>query len=125
MLGRLVAILTFSRRTASLTGPAKVFDGDTIVVAGQLVRLHGIDAPELDQTFQWRGQQIACGAMSLAAREVLISGVKVRGSRAGPARSPRRQGLLARWGRRRPQAGGGGVGARVPAVLDGLSKSVT
>jgi endonuclease YncB( thermonuclease family) len=57
MLGRLVAILTFSRRTESLTGPAKVIDGDTIVVTEQLVRLHGIDAPELGQTFWWRGQQ--------------------------------------------------------------------
>jgi endonuclease YncB( thermonuclease family) len=47
-------------------------------VADQLVRLHGIDAPELDQTFQWRGQQIACGTMSLAALEALIAGVKVR-----------------------------------------------
>jgi endonuclease YncB( thermonuclease family) len=32
-----------------------VIDGDTIVVAGQRVRLHGIDAPELDQTFWWQG----------------------------------------------------------------------
>jgi endonuclease YncB( thermonuclease family) len=78
MFGRLVAILTFSRRTKYLTGPAKVIDGDTIVVAGQMVRLHGIDAPELDQTFQWRGQEIACGTMSLAALEALIAGVKVR-----------------------------------------------
>ena len=78
MLGRLIAILTFSRRAHSLTGNAKVIDGDTIVVAGQLVRLHGIDAPELDQTFQWRGQQIVCGTMSLAALEALIAGVKVR-----------------------------------------------
>ena len=43
-----------------------------------MIRLHGIDAPELDQTFQWRGQQIACGTMSLAALEALIAGVKVR-----------------------------------------------
>ena len=78
MLGRLIAILTFSRRAASLIGPAKVIDGDTIVVADQLVRLHGIDAPELDQTFWWRGEQIACGTMSLAALEALIAGVKVR-----------------------------------------------
>jgi endonuclease YncB( thermonuclease family) len=42
------------------------------------VRLHGIDAPELDQTFWWRGQQIACGTMSLAALEALTAGVKVR-----------------------------------------------
>jgi hypothetical protein len=45
MLGRLIAILTFSRRTNSLTGPAKVLDGDTIVVAEPLVRLHGIGRP--------------------------------------------------------------------------------
>jgi endonuclease YncB( thermonuclease family) len=51
MLGRLVAILTMRRRTDCLTGRAKVIDGDTIVVADQLVRLYGIDAPELDQTF--------------------------------------------------------------------------
>jgi endonuclease YncB( thermonuclease family) len=43
-----------------------------------MVRLQGIDAPELDQTFQWRGQQMACGTMSLAALEALIAGVKVR-----------------------------------------------
>jgi endonuclease YncB( thermonuclease family) len=49
MLGRLatvlVAIVTFRRRPECLTGPAKVIDGDTIVVAGELVRLHGIGAP--------------------------------------------------------------------------------
>jgi hypothetical protein len=33
---------------------------------------------KLDQTFQWRGQHIACGTMSLAALEALIAGVKVR-----------------------------------------------
>ena len=58
--------------------PAKVIDGDTIVMGEQVVRLHGIDAPELDQTFQWRGQQIACGTMALAALEALTAGVKVR-----------------------------------------------
>jgi len=82
MFGRLatglVAILTFRRRADHLTGPAKVIDGDTIVVAGELIRLHGIDAPELDQTFSWRGEQVVCGTMSLAALEALIAGVKVR-----------------------------------------------
>jgi endonuclease YncB( thermonuclease family) len=29
----------------TLTGLAKVIDGDTIIVAHQLVRLHDIDAP--------------------------------------------------------------------------------
>jgi endonuclease YncB( thermonuclease family) len=82
MFGRLatglVAILTFGRRAAPLAGPAKVIDGDTIVVAGELVRLHGIDAPELDQTFWWRGQHILCGTMALAALEALTAGVKLR-----------------------------------------------
>jgi endonuclease YncB( thermonuclease family) len=59
-------------------GPAKVIDGDIIVVAGELVRLHGIDASELDQTFCWRGQQIVWSTTSLAALEALIAGVKVR-----------------------------------------------
>ncbi len=82
MLGRLatslLAILTFSRRADRLTGPAKIIDGDTIVVAGQLVRLHGIDAPELDQPFWWRSQQLEGGMMALAALEALTAGVKVR-----------------------------------------------
>jgi endonuclease YncB( thermonuclease family) len=92
MLGRLVAVLTMRRRTDCLTGRAKVIDGDTIIVAEQLVRLHGIDAPELDQTFWWRGQQIACGTMSSAALEALIAGVKValRGDRARLAWPPGR-----------------------------------
>jgi endonuclease YncB( thermonuclease family) len=82
MFGRLatrfVAIVTFSRRTDSLTGPAKVIDGDTIVVAGQLVRLHGIDAPELDQPFWWQGQKLMGGTMALAALEALTAGLRLR-----------------------------------------------
>ncbi len=34
---------------ADVTGPACVIDGDTIEVAGELIRLHGIDAPESGQ----------------------------------------------------------------------------
>jgi endonuclease YncB( thermonuclease family) len=74
----LVAILTFSRRADSFSGHAKVIDGDTIVVAGELVRLHGIDAPELDQTFSCRGEQVACDMMAFAALEALTAGVKLR-----------------------------------------------
>jgi hypothetical protein len=122
MLGRLIAIFTFSRRTDYLTSPAEVIDGDTIVVADQLVRLHGIDAPELDQTFWWRGQQMACGTMSLAALEALIAGVKVRCEVIEEGRHGR---LVAKvfspqWDRHRPQVGVGGVGPGVPAVLKGL-----
>jgi endonuclease YncB( thermonuclease family) len=72
------AILTFGRRRDSIAGPAKVIDGDTIVVAGRLVRLHGIDAPERDQTLAWRGERLPCGQMALAALEALIAGDSVR-----------------------------------------------
>jgi endonuclease YncB( thermonuclease family) len=75
---RLAAIFAFTGRPASLTGAARVIDGDTIVVAEELVRLHGIDAPELDQTFWWRGRYISCGTMALAALEALTAGVSLR-----------------------------------------------
>lgn len=32
-----------------LSGPAKIVDGNTLVINGQIVRLYGIDAPEYDQ----------------------------------------------------------------------------
>jgi hypothetical protein len=92
-------------------------DGDTIVVAEQLIRLHGIDAPELDQTFWWRRQQSVCGTMSLAALDALIAGGKVR---CEVVERHGRQGLLAQWGRHRLEVGVGGAG--VPAVFEGLCR---
>ena len=74
----LVDFLGFSWRPGCVTGHARVIDGDTIVVAEQLVRLHGIDAPELDQTFWWRGRCISCGTMAMAALEALTAGVSMR-----------------------------------------------
>lgn len=62
----------------SLSGAATIIDGDTIIVAGERIRLHGLDAPELDQNFLWRGKQAACGMMALAALEALTAGVNVR-----------------------------------------------
>ncbi|NBE06234.1 thermonuclease family protein [Paragemmobacter ruber] len=51
-----------------LTGRARAVDGDTLEVAGQKVRLFGIDAPELDQHCDRGGGRWACGR---AAREAL------------------------------------------------------
>ncbi len=53
-------------------GQARVVDGDTLDVAGQRIRLFGIDAPERRQTCDRNGQIWACGdwARSALARQV-------------------------------------------------------
>ena len=33
-----------------ISGPARVTDGDTLNLTGFVIRLHGIDAPDLKQT---------------------------------------------------------------------------
>jgi endonuclease YncB( thermonuclease family) len=48
-----------------LTGRAVVIDGDTLQIAGERIRLHGIDAPELDQScIDSGGRTTACGRMA-------------------------------------------------------------
>lgn len=44
-----------------LQGVARVIDGDTLSVAGTVVRFHGIDAPELAQQCERAGKKYRCG----------------------------------------------------------------
>ncbi len=46
----LVILAGGSAAHAEVTGKPRVVDGDTIEVAGERIRLHGIDAPEAKQT---------------------------------------------------------------------------
>jgi endonuclease YncB( thermonuclease family) len=46
---------------AEITGKPRVIDGDTIEIAGQRIRLHGIDAPERGQLCKADGKPWRCG----------------------------------------------------------------
>lgn len=66
----LIALRLGDGKETRLDGPFYVIDGDTLAVDGDRLRLHGIDAPELDQTCRdERGETWACGQ---AARHALL-----------------------------------------------------
>lgn len=64
--------------SAAEPGPAgrvRVVDGDTLAVGGVKVRLHGIDAPELDQICGAPGGGVwACGEWAAARLQTLAGG---------------------------------------------------
>ena len=64
---------------ADITGPARVIDGDTIGVAGQRIRLHGIDALEAAQECQDQaGKPYKCGPRATLVLRRLTDGDVVR-----------------------------------------------
>lgn len=74
----LALLLPMSVAMADTTGPARIIDGDTIVIAGQRIRLHGIDAPEMKQTCKTRkGKEQLCGVLAKQALERLVRGQDV------------------------------------------------
>ena len=59
---------------ADVTGPAKVIDGDSLKVAGERIRLHGIDAPETRQTCWDDRSEFPCGKHVKAILEMSVKG---------------------------------------------------
>lgn len=58
-------------------GSARVVDGDTLHIDNVKVRMHGIDAPESDQTCTKDGKVWACGKSSTQHLRDLIDGREV------------------------------------------------
>ena len=57
---------------STVSGSARVVDGDTIAIQGQRIRLHGINAPESDQTCSEQGRAYACGQVATQAMREAI-----------------------------------------------------
>lgn len=59
----------------SITGPARIIDGDTLEILGAVHRLHAIDAPERAQTCQLKdGGRWPCGRRATEALRDHVAG---------------------------------------------------
>ena len=62
---------------APLSGVGRSIDGDSLMVGGTEVRLHGIDAPEFTQTCQRNGRSWECGEEAAYQLSKLANGKRV------------------------------------------------
>ena len=67
----------FAGSQVTLSGPARVSDGDSISIEGRRIRLAGIDAPEIDQSCIRASVSYACGRKARAALVAMIGGSTV------------------------------------------------
>lgn len=69
--------LTHSGGRNAVSGYVRVIDGDSLIVGGTEVRLHGVDAPELAQRCARDGRDYACGKEAARHLAGLIAGQQV------------------------------------------------
>ena len=74
----IVALATIPASAGTLSGPARVIDGDTLAFGEVVVRLNGIDAAELGQKCdRFSGGDWACADAAAERLEALVSGGNV------------------------------------------------
>jgi endonuclease YncB( thermonuclease family) len=72
------AAVALAASSQALAADVRVIDGDTIELNGKIVRLHGIDAPEVGQFCKTaRGTSWGCGKAALEVMEGLVLGAAV------------------------------------------------
>ena len=71
---QLIAAYQESAAHEMLTGAAHISDGDSITIAGQRIRLLGIDAPEMKQQCYRDSKPYACGKEAKHALEQFVAG---------------------------------------------------
>ncbi|MGE0237167.1 MAG: thermonuclease family protein [Parvibaculaceae bacterium] len=72
-----LCLLVPAAQAATVSGPAIVIDGDTLLVGGQEVRIHGIDAPETSQKCQLPKGTWDCSYAAVAALQAVTHGKTV------------------------------------------------
>lgn len=73
-LATVAARMPASSPTGSIEGHARIVDGDSLVLNGENIRLHEIDAPELFQTCTQEGTDYPCGREAQLALTRLVAG---------------------------------------------------
>ena len=63
---------------AEIVGRGQVIDGDSIVISGLRIRLHGIDAPEIKQVCTRAGSTYRCGEFAARALTNMTEGRTLR-----------------------------------------------
>lgn len=75
----LVLALPLWAAQPEITGMPRVIDADTLEIAGQRIRLGGIDAPEMSETcHRADGRGWACGVWATDAARALLRGQRLR-----------------------------------------------
>ena len=69
-----ILIMAWATAVNAQVGPARAIDGDTLDVAGERIRLHGIDAPEREQTCTIDGREWECGIAAWGRMIELLAG---------------------------------------------------